>query len=103
MSRIRQLASTDKKGTNVLGLLEALEKTWFQAKGVRGKMGKSVQIPKPATRLMFIIKEVFHHYMVIYATTKKYMTKAMDPLTDGHTSPLRSHERTSEKCGRVFW
>ena len=29
VSRIRQLASTDKKGTNVLGLLEALEKIGF--------------------------------------------------------------------------
>ena len=34
LSRIRQLASTDRKGTNVLGLLEALEKLGFQAKGV---------------------------------------------------------------------
>jgi ABC-type bacteriocin/lantibiotic exporter with double-glycine peptidase domain len=37
VARIRQLASTDKRGTNVLGLLEALEKLGFQAKGVAAR------------------------------------------------------------------
>lgn len=35
LSRIRQYASTDKKGTNVLGLIEAAEKIGFQAKGAK--------------------------------------------------------------------
>ena len=36
ISRIRQYASTDKKGTNVLGMIEAANKIGFTAKGVKG-------------------------------------------------------------------
>ena len=36
VARIRQYASTDKKGTNILGLIEAASKLGFEAKGVRG-------------------------------------------------------------------
>ncbi len=36
LSRIRQYACTDKKGTNILGLIEAAEKIGFTARGVRG-------------------------------------------------------------------
>ncbi|MCG8784305.1 hypothetical protein G1K66_01870 [Tenacibaculum finnmarkense] len=44
IARIRQYAGTDKKGTNVLGLIEASEKLGFEAKGVRGEtcQGKSI-------------------------------------------------------------
>lgn len=77
VARIRQLASTDKKGTNALGLLEALEKLGFQAKGVRGQMDSLLKIPKPAIAHV-VIKEVLHHYFVIYEATPKYI-EVMDP------------------------
>ena len=77
VSRIRQLASTDRKGTNVLGLLEALEKLGFQAKGVRGAMDSLSKIPKPAIAHV-IVKEALHHYVVIYRTTKNFI-EVMDP------------------------
>jgi ATP-binding cassette subfamily B protein len=35
IARIRQYASTDKKGTNVLGMIEAAEELGFSAKGVK--------------------------------------------------------------------
>jgi ATP-binding cassette subfamily B protein len=35
LARIRQYAGTDRKGTNILGLLEAAEKIGFTARGVR--------------------------------------------------------------------
>lgn len=47
LSRIRQLASTDKKGTNVLGLIEAAQKLGFSAKGVKGSFDALFKIPKP--------------------------------------------------------
>ncbi len=72
VARIRQLASTDKKGTNVLGLLEALQKLGFQAKGVRGEMDSLLKIPRPAIAHV-IIKEVLQHYVVIYEATDKYI------------------------------
>ena len=34
LARIRQYAGTDKKGTNLLGLLEAAEKLGFEAKSI---------------------------------------------------------------------
>jgi ATP-binding cassette, subfamily C, bacteriocin exporter len=77
VSRIRQLASTDKKGTNVLGLIEAATKLGFDAKGVRGEFDSLFKIPKPAIAHV-IIKEVLHHYVVIYTTTTKYI-EVMDP------------------------
>lgn len=40
ISRIRQYACTDKKGTNILGLIEAADKMGFMAKEVGG-IGKA--------------------------------------------------------------
>lgn len=72
VSRIRQLASTDKKGTNILGLIEAANKLGFDAKGVRGEFDSLFKIPKPAIAHV-IVKEVLHHYVVIYNATPKYI------------------------------
>src|SRR5690242_1927481 len=71
VSRIRQFASTDKKGTNVLGLIEAANKMGFDAKGVRGEFDSLFKIPKPSIAHI-IVKEVLHHYVVIYKTTSNY-------------------------------
>ena len=77
IARIRQYAGTDKKGTNVLGLLEAAQKLGFEAKGVRGDFDSLFKIPKPAI-VHVIVKEVLHHYVVIYELTKTHIT-IMDP------------------------
>ena len=77
VSRIRQLASTDKKGTNILGLIEAANKIGFDAKGVRGEYESLFKIPTPAIAHV-VVKEVLHHYMVIYKVTSKYI-RIMDP------------------------
>lgn len=77
ISRIRQYAGTDKKGTNVLGLIEAAEKLGYEAKGVRGELDSLFKIPKPAIAHI-IVKEQLHHYVVIYEVTKEYI-KIMDP------------------------
>ncbi|WP_340075212.1 peptidase domain-containing ABC transporter [Leptobacterium sp. I13] len=88
IARIRQYAGTDKKGTNVLGLLEAAQKLGFQAKGVRGDMDSLSKIPKPAIAHI-IVKEQLQHYVVIYEVTKNYI-KIMDP-GDG-----KFHKKTHE-------
>lgn len=77
IARIRQFASTDKKGTNVLGMIEAAQKLGFQAKGVRGTFESLSKIPKPAIAHI-IVKEVLHHYVVIYDVTETHVT-VMDP------------------------
>lgn len=77
ISRIRQLASTDKKGTNVLGLVEAAQKLGFTAKGVKGPFEALFQIPKPAIAHI-IVKNALHHFVVIYDIDKTHIS-IMDP------------------------
>jgi len=77
ISRIRQYASTDKKGTNVLGMIEAAEKLGLTAKGVKGTFDSLFKIPKPSIAHV-VVKNYLHHYLVIYKTTKKHIV-VMDP------------------------
>lgn len=77
VSRIRQMAGTDKKGTNVLGLIKAAEKMGFTAKGVKGTIDALPKIPLPAIAHV-IVKEVLHHYVVIYKVTNNSVV-FMDP------------------------
>lgn len=77
IARIRQYANTDKKGTNVLGMIEAAERLGFQAKGVKGVPESLSKIPKPA--IAHVVKnDILQHYVVIYAVTDKHIT-VMDP------------------------
>ncbi len=94
IARIRQYAGTDKKGTNVLGLIEAAEKLGFEAKGVRGELDSLFKIPKPAIAHI-IVKEQLQHYVVIYEVTKQYI-KVMDP-GDG-----KIHKKTHEDFSKEW-
>src|ERR1700712_876476 len=71
VARIRQYAHTDNKGTNVLGLIKAAEKLGFQAKGVRGPFDALLDTPQPA--IAHIVRGQWHHYVVLYKTTPKYI------------------------------
>ena len=77
VSKIRQIAGTDKKGTNILGMVEASKKMGFVAKGVKGEWESLFKIPKPAIAHL-VIKNNLHHYVVIVHTGKRYIT-IMDP------------------------
>lgn len=77
VSRIRQFAGTDKKGTNAYGMIEAAKKLGFSAKGVKGSIDAIPGIPVP-TIAHVILKEVLHHYVVIYKISKKEVI-IMDP------------------------
>ncbi|WP_085026012.1 peptidase domain-containing ABC transporter [Ensifer aridi] len=77
LSRIRQYASTDRSGTNVVGLTEAAQKLGFIAKGVKGGFDSLYKIPKPAIAHV-IVQEVLHHFVVIQAVDAKWVI-VMDP------------------------
>ncbi len=77
VARIRQMAGTDKKGTNVLGMVEAAHKMGFTAKGVKGEWDSLYKIPLPAIAHV-VVKEHLHHYVVISRVTSKYV-EVMDP------------------------
>ena len=77
IARIRQFANTDKRGTNVLGILEGAEKMGFTAKGVKGALDALDKIPLPAIAHI-VTKEQLQHYVVIYKVEKSKIT-VMDP------------------------
>lgn len=78
IARIRQLAGTDTKGTNVLGLVEAAQKMGFDAKGVKGNLEAIMDIPVPAIAHV-VLAQRLSHYMVIYKVTKEDIL-IMDPF-----------------------
>jgi len=77
ISRIRQWAGTDKKGTNAWGLIKGAEKLGFSAKGVKGEIEAMSEVPLPAIAHV-IVKKVLQHYVVVYKFTKEYV-EIMDP------------------------
>jgi ATP-binding cassette subfamily B protein len=96
IARIRQYAFTDKKGTNVLGMIEAAKRLGLEAKGVKGPLECLKDIPKPAIAHV-IIKEVLHHFVVIYKVTDQYIL-IMDPA-DGKLHKKRYDEFKKEWTG----
>ncbi len=92
IARIRQYAGTDKRGTNVLGMIKGAERLGFDAKGVRGGLDALPDLPLPAIAHV-IVREQLQHYVVIYKVTQKKVT-VMDP-GDGrmHTYSLEEFEK----------
>lgn len=81
IARIRQYAFTDKKGTNILGMIEAAAKIGLEAKGVKGPFECLKDIPKPAVAHI-IVKEALHHFVVLYNVTDRYV-EIMDLEREG--------------------
>ncbi|TVQ67785.1 MAG: peptidase domain-containing ABC transporter [Balneolaceae bacterium] len=98
ISRIRQYASTDQKGTNILGMIEAAEKVGLSARGVRGEYEALYEIPRPAIAHV-VVKEVLHHFVVIYEVDKQFVT-VMDPM-DGKLRKV-PHEEFREQWTGVL-
>jgi ATP-binding cassette subfamily B protein len=98
VARIRQLAGTDKKGTNVLGMVEAAQKLGFEAKGVKGPFDSLFKIPKPAVAHL-VVKDILQHYVVIYKATSKYI-EVMDPF-DGQMHRKTHDEFKKEWTGTL--
>ncbi len=87
VARIRQYAFTDRKGTNVLGMIEAAKKLGFSAKGVRAQFEALGIVPKP-TVAHVIVHEHLEHFVVIYKVGKRHITY-MDP-GDGRMHKVRN-------------
>lgn len=78
ISQIREIAKTDKQGTNVYGLIKAAENLGFTAKGVKGNQeGFFSPFPLPAIAHV-VINNSFLHYVVIHKITKEQVIIA-DP------------------------
>lgn len=72
ISKIREVAGTDKKGTSALGLIQASEKLGFVAKGVKINKVEDIfgAIPLPAIAHV-IIDQKLMHYVVIHKISKE--------------------------------
>lgn len=82
IARVRQYVSTDKYGTNVLGLVKGAEKLGLAAKGVRASVDALSHIPFPAIAhvIRHVSNQELHHYVVLYGLNKGKL-KVMDPGT----------------------
>jgi len=96
VARIRQLAGTDKKGTNIIGLVEAAGKLGFLAKGVRGEWDSLFLIPKPAI-VHVVVNNVLYHFVVLTRTTDNYI-EIMDPA-DGAFHRIKHEEFKKQWTG----
>jgi len=94
VARIRQYAGTDRKGTNVLGMIAAAQKLGFQAKGVKGPLEALANVPKPVIAHV-VIKGMLQHFVVIYQVTGKHVV-IMDPM-DGDF-----HRQTHEEFKKIW-
>ena len=107
ISRIRQITGTDKRGTNVLGLVEAAEKVGFACKGVKAvdETGKPVtdvlsKVPKPAIAHIINTKGL-PHFVVIYQVEKGGVV-VMDP-DSGDVKKWTQEEFREKWTGRAYW
>ncbi|MCL1973713.1 MAG: peptidase domain-containing ABC transporter [Bacteroidetes bacterium] len=103
IARIRQIASTDKKGTNLLGMVEAAGQLGFSAKAVKalGSDGEKLtdplqKIPKPAIAHIIVNKQLLH-YVVLYKANGKTVS-LMDPA-DGKMHRYSYQEFTAMWTG----
>jgi ATP-binding cassette subfamily B protein len=92
IARIRQYASTDKRGTNALGMVEAAVKLGFSCKAVRGATESLSKIPLPGIAHV-VVHENLQHFVVLYRVRPKVIT-IMDP-EDGrfHKMPMEAFLR----------
>lgn len=93
VSRIRQYAGTDRNGTNLAGMMEAAEKTGFNAKGVKADINTLSEAPLPA--IAHIVKGSWHHFVVIYRIRKKSI-RIMNPSTG-------EMEKWTKECFSASW
>lgn len=79
ITKIREVAGTDKMGTNIYGLIKAAEKLGFTAKGVKGSHEAFFEnFPLPAIAHV-IIDQTLLHYVVIHKISNKEIIVA-DPV-----------------------
>ena len=79
IAKIRDMAGTDKSGTNVYGLVKCLENIGFSAKGVKGNAESfNTKFPLPCIAHV-VVNGSFSHYIVIHKVYKDKMIIA-DPI-----------------------
>ena len=71
ISKIREVAGTDKQGTKAYGMIKAAEQLGFTAKGVKGNQDAFFsEFPLPAIAHV-VVDESLLHYVVVHKVTKE--------------------------------
>ena len=92
VSRIRQLAGTDMKGTSAFGLITAMESLGMKAKGVKCSMEGLKSAPVPSIAHI-VTDQKLQHYVVVYKVSAKSI-RVMDPATgEIHTNSLKKFQQ----------
>ncbi len=89
ISRIRQDAGTDQRGTSVLGLVEAATRLGFLARGVRGPVESLARVPLPAIAHV-VVDRTLQHFVVVHAANDREV-RIMDPR-DGQLHRLSTRD-----------
>ena len=69
ITKIREVAGTDKQGTNAYGVVKAAEQLGFTSKAVRGNKEAFSEFPLPAIAHVVVDGSLLH-YVVIHKITK---------------------------------
>src|SRR5687768_12748807 len=77
LEQMRDLAGTDRIGTNLLGLAQAAERLGFSAKAVKGPYEAIAKVPLPAVAHVKT-EEGLGHFVVLYRAGKRTVVVA-DP------------------------
>lgn len=87
ITKIREIAGTDKMGTNVYGMVKAAEQIGFSTKAVKGtKDAIFTNFPLPAIAHV-VVEGNLMHYVVLYKITKTTITIA-DPTKGVIRKPI---------------
>ena len=70
LQQVRDLAGTDRVGTNLLGMVEAAERMGFQATAVKGSYDALMDIPLPAIAHV-TNRDGLGHFVVLHRVNKK--------------------------------
>ncbi|HKS27702.1 MAG TPA: peptidase domain-containing ABC transporter [Pyrinomonadaceae bacterium] len=92
VTTIRQYAGTDRRGTNVLGMIEAARNLGFEAKGVKGNMAALKSLPTPS--IAHVVINDLRHFVVIHKVTEKQIIVA---------DPARGITRYSHEDFEALW
>jgi ATP-binding cassette subfamily B protein len=93
LQQMRELAGTDRVGTNLLGLLKAAEKLGFSAKGVKGTYDALPGVPLPAIAHV-VADQGQGHFVVLHRVTRKGVVVA---------DPARGIEKLSREQFSKKW
>lgn len=86
IARIRHYTNTDRKGTTILGFLEAAEKLGFQSKALRAKPEQLGALPLPAIAHI-VTPERIKHTVILYEVHAKYVVIG-DPANSIRKVPI---------------